>query len=76
MYQEDRVYFLILKIIIDTVVRYPTSQTKMLAAVLLPAVLYVFMSVMNSRNNVTNVYHTKHEKHFQLINLNFEKKCC
>lgn len=36
----------LLKTIIDTVVRYPTDQVKMLAGVLIPAILYVSMSII------------------------------
>lgn len=36
----------LLKVIIDTVVRYPTDQIKMLAAILIPAVLYVLMTII------------------------------
>ncbi len=36
----------LLKVIIDTVVRYPTDQINMLAAILIPAVLYVLMTII------------------------------
>jgi len=36
----------LLKIIIDIVVRYPTDQVKMLAAIMIPAILYVLMSII------------------------------